>query len=792
MRVSNQLKNSTTHGNTNNRFANRLRDFNLERLKTTIMNYKEFLENKKQRIKSVGFDIELDQINPILFEFQKDIVKWAVKKGRCAVFADTGLGKTFIQLEWARIINGSVLIFAPLSVSRQTIREGKKINIEVKYIRNQSEITEGIFITNYENIENFNNCKIHAIILDESSILKSIDGKTRLKLIKYFKGVNYRLCCTATPAPNDYTELGNHAEFLGICSTAEMLSAYFVNGNKTSEIMAGENIIRVKHSNKHGTEWRLRYHAQHDYFAWLSSWAMAIRKPSDLNYNDDGYILPELNIIPIITKSDYRPTDELFFSGLKGLKQRAEIRKQTIDYKIHEIKNLTENNEQWIIWCGLDIESKSAKLNTTESVDVKGSDSPEHKAQCFEDFQDGKIRILVTKPKIGGFGMNFQNCHNIIFYGLNDSWETFYQSIRRCYRFGQSKPVNVYIIISDIETAIYENVKKKAEMAERMMNGLINEVKNYEMEELGKTSKQIEYDLNIKEFKSEMFEAYLNDSCDKLKEFKDNHIHLSVYSPPFADLYTYSATNRDLENCKDWEEFFYHYSFIIKELLRITRPGRISCVHTSDIPAMQMKDGYIGVRDFPGSVIEAHTKEGWVFYGRAIVTKNPQAQAIRTKAKGLLFAQLRKDSLDCRPALLDHILIFKKPGNQLEKVNPVENGEMDNEIWIDWAGGIWTGVHESDTLQYTTARDKDDEKHICPLQLGTIERCIKLYSNKGETVLTPFGGIGSEGYEAVRLGRKAILIELKESYFRILLQNMRQIESKSKQPDLFTILEEQS
>ena len=629
--------------------------------------------------------------------------------------------------------------------------------------------------------------------MDESSILKSIDGKTRLKLIKYFKSDKYKLCCSATPAPNDYTELGNHAEFLNICSTAEMLSTFFVNGNKTSEsVTANDNhIIRVKHSNKHGTEWRLRYHAQKDYFLWLSSWAMAIRKPSDLNYDDDGYILPDLNIIPTITKSDYRPKDELFFSGLKGLKQRSDIRRDTIDNKIVAIKNLCANGEQWIVWCGLDIESKSAKENIEDAIEVKGADSSEYKAQCFEDFQDNKIRILITKTKIGGFGMNFQNCHNIIFYGMNDSWEGYYQAIRRCYRFGQTKPVNVYIVISDIETGIFENVKKKAEMAERMMNGLINEVKIFEMAELGKESKVIDYDLTTKEYKSEMFEAYLNDSCEKLKDFEDNSIHLSVYSPPFADLYTYSATNRDLGNSKDWQEFFFHYSFIIKELLRVTKPGRVSCVHTSDIPAMQMKDGYIGVRDFPGAVIEAHCKEGWTFYGRAIVTKNPQAQAIRTKAKGLLFVQLRKDSLASRPALLDHILIFKKPGEAETPVKPVENGEIDNEKWIDWAGGIWTGISESDTLQYSTARDKDDEKHICPLQLGTIERCVKLYTNPGETILTPFGGIGSEGYEAVRLGRKAILIELKESYFRILLQNMRGIESKVKQPDLFSILSDE-
>ncbi|HNP91958.1 DNA methyltransferase [Macellibacteroides fermentans] len=751
------------------------------------MNYNEFLLSKKLSVKSFGYDIDRDEINPMLFEFQKDIVKWAIKKGRCAVFADTGLGKTLMQLEWARILNVNTLIFAPLSVSRQTIREGKKINVNVTYIRNQDEITEGIFITNYENIENFTDAKIGAIILDESSILKSIDGATRRKLIKYFKPVKYKLCCTATPSPNDYTELGNHSEFLGVCSTAEMLSTFFVNGNKTSEIVTDSKIvIRVKHSNKHGTEWRLRYHAQKDYFRWLSSWAMAIRKPSDLNYEDDGFILPALKIEPIIVDSDYVPDDELFFTGLKGLGQRASIRRQTSDAKIEQIKKLTDNGEQWLIWCGLDHESKLAKTNIPDSVEVKGSDLPEFKAKSFEDFQDGKSRILITKPKIGGFGMNFQNCHNVIFYGLNDSWETFYQCIRRCYRFGQKYPVNVFIIISDIETQIYENINKKAEMAERMMNGLIHEVKTYEMEELGKDVEKIDLNYETKEFKSEKFEAYLADSCEKLKEIKDDSIDLTVYSPPFADLYTYSASERDLGNSKDWIEFFEHYLFIIKEVYRVTKPGHVSCVHTSDIPAMQMKDGYIGVRDFPGAVIEAHCKAGWTFYGRAIVTKNPQAQAIRTKAKGLLFTQLRKDSMDSRPALLDHILIFKKPGENLNPVKPVENGEIDNEMWIDWAGGIWTGIHESDTLQYTTARDKDDEKHICPLQLGTIERCIKLYTNPGDLILTPFGGIGSEGYQAVKFGRRAILIELKPSYFRILVDNMRNIENETNKPDLFS------
>jgi len=298
-------------------------------------------------------------------------------------------------------------------------------------------------------------------------------------------------------------------------------------------------------------------------------------------------------------------------------------------------------------------------------------------------------------------------------------------------------------------------------------------------------SKQTDLEYKEETVKGNNFTAMLGDSSKRLSEIETNSIDLSVYSPPFADLYTYSNSERDLGNSKDWKEFFKHYSFIIKELLRVTKPGRLTCCHTADIPAMSVKDGYIGMKDFPGEVIRAYESAGWVFAGRAIVGKNPQAQAIRTKAKALLFVQLKKDSSDSRPAILDQILIFKKKGENAVPCLPVEHGEMNNETWIDWAGGIWTGIQESDTLQYSTARAADDEKHICPLQLGTIERCIKLYSNPDETVLTPFLGIGSEAYTALKFGRKAIGIELKESYFRVAVKNLESITQSKRSIDLF-------
>jgi DNA modification methylase len=744
-----------------------------------MKDYKEFIKDKAVIRASTGIDVQRSDIHPILFEFQKDIVKWACKKGKAAIFLDTGLGKTFIQLEWARLLKQNTLIIAPLSVARQTVREAQKINIDVHYVRHQSECLPGIIhITNYEMIEEFEPSFFGAVVLDESSILKSIDGHIRRKLLDMFAGTPYRLACTATPAPNDQTEIGNHAEFLDVCKTNEMLSMFFIHANKIIETDAGYGrVIKTKQSGDKGQEWRLRNHGRDHFYQWMASWSISLTKPSDLGYDDDGYNLPPLNINPIFVNVDYVPEGQLMFTGLSGIQDRHKVRVVTLSERVRvaaEIVN--QSNEQWIIWCGLNSEGDELVKAIPDAVQVQGSDKLEDKIDTIQAYQDGKIRVLVTKSKIAGFGMNFQNSHNMMFVGLSDSWEGYYQAVRRQWRFGQKYPVNVHLVLSEIEREIYDNVMQKENVAKRMTTELIKYISRYEKDEI---MDQVFVKTDYKEntISGDNFTAMLGDSCQRMKELQDNSIDLSVYSPPFADLYTYSASDLDLGNSKSWDEFFSHYAFIINDLLRITKPGRLTCVHTSDIPAMAVRDGYIGMRDFPGAVVKAYEREGWVFIGRAIVGKNPQAQAIRTKAKALLFTQLRKDSSDSRPAILDQILIFRKTGDNAIPVTPVENGEIDNERWIDWAGGIWTGIQESDTLQYTTARAPDDEKHICPLQLGTIERCIKLYSNPGETVFTPFMGIGSEAYQALRFGRKAIGIELKESYFNIAVKNLQDVES---------------
>jgi len=746
--------------------------------------YESFLSGKTHRVASIGVQIDRDAIHPMLFEWQRDIVVWATRKGRCAVFLDTGMGKTFIQLEWARLLGQKTLIIAPLSVARQTVREAQKIGLAVQYARSQAEVSGDLCITNYEMVREFDMAQFGAVVLDESSILKALDGKTRRLLTEACGCVPYRLCCTATPAPNDHTEIGNHAEFLGVCSQGEMLATFFVNANKEHVLSYGDITYRRKGSNANGTEWRLKHHAEQAFFRWLASWAISMTKPSDLGYDDDGFVLPPLNVTPVFADAEYNGP-QLFFTGLGGITGRNRARSGSIGGRIEWLRGIVDRHEgQWIVWCGLDSESAALAAAFPDAVVVKGSDTPDYKAQSFEAFQSSDYRMLITKPRIGGWGMNFQNAHNMAFFGLNDSWEAYYQSIRREWRYGQSQPVNVYVVMSELEQEVWHNIMRKDAAANLLRRGLIDSIKSYEAEELGMAQTN-EMPYQSRTETGDAWTAMLGDSCERVKELTDDSIDLSVYSPPFADLFTYSDTPRDLGNSRDWSEFFGHYAFIIREVLRVTKPGRLTCVHTSDIPAMAQRDGYIGIRDFPGEVIRAYEREGWVFTGRAFVQKNPQAQAIRVKSKALLFVQLRKDSADSRPALIDQVLIFKKPGENAVPVKPVDNGEMNNETWIEWAHGIWLGIRETDTLQYSHARGEDDEKHICPLQLGTIERCVKLYSNPGEMVLTPFGGIGSEAYVAVRNGRRATLIELKPEYFEVAVKNLRQAEQQKL--DLFSL-----
>jgi DNA modification methylase len=704
----------------------------------------------------------------MLFDFQRDIVKWALKIGKAAIFADCGMGKTPMQLEWSTHIPGNVLILAPLAVSKQTIREGIKFGVKVSYCRKQEEVKEGITITNYEMLEHFDPNYFNGIVLDESSILKSFTGKIRNQIIDKFKDTSYKLACTATPAPNDFMELGNHSEFLNIMSRTEMLSMFFINDMNTTQ------------------KWRLKGHAESEYWKWLCSWAVMIRKPSDLNYDDNDFILPPINHHNMIIKTDKTLEGELFTFEAKTLSERQRARKNTIKERAEKCADLINNSDNtWLVWCNLNEESKILKELINDSIEIKGSDKSNYKENMMLDFSDNKIKCLITKPSIAGFGMNWQHCNNVVFMGLSDSYEKYYQAVRRCWRFGQKKPVDVYIITADIEGAVVKNIKRKEKESMKMAKNMVEHMHTINKENIkNKVYKESKYD--SKTYKGKDFIVYNGDCVEEMRNIKDESIHYSIFSPPFADLYTYSNNERDMGNSKNQEEFFNHFKFLIKELYRVLIPGRLISFHCMDLPTSKFKDGFIGIKDFSGDLVRSFQDEGFIYHSKVVIWKDPLIAAVRTKALGLMHKQLCKDSSLSRQGLPDYLITMRKPGENPEPINNGEgfktyHGEKElpgigvkysHNIWRSYASPIWMDINASNTLQRISAREDKDEKHICPLQLDVIKRGLQLWSNEGDIILDPFMGIGSSGYEALQDNRRFKGIELKESYFKQAINNL--------------------
>jgi len=735
------------------------------------LSYGEFMRTKVARVEATGPDVPDSAIHPALYPFQRPIIRWALRKGRASIWADCGLGKTLMQLEWARLIGGRGLILAPLAVAKQTSAEAKKIGLEVPYCRNAGEITGDISITNYERIDAFDSAEFNWVVLDESSILKGFAGKTRKRLTERFAKTPYRLCCTATPAPNDYLELGNHAEFLGIMTWQEMAAMFFVHDGMSS-------------GNARGNPWRLKGHAEGDFWRWLVSWGVFVRNPADIGFPDDRFNLPELSIRESIVKSNVTPEGYLFGTKMSGVKDRANVRRHTLDARVGAATKLIgKRGEQWIAWVGLNDEGRALEDAIPGSVLVEGADEAEDKAERLLAFARGEYRVLITKPRIAGFGMNFQNCARMVFVGLGDSYEQYYQCIRRCWRYGQTRPVEAHIVVSNLEVDIVANVKRKEQDADKLSREMVSQMGSLEKKELPGGASTDNGHKRDKITDDEWWTLRLGDCVEELDDLDESSIDFSVYSPPFSSLYTYTDSPRDMGNCRGEDAFFDHFHFFTERLLKATKPGRLTACHVSQLAAMASRDGYIGIKDFRGRVIRSFIDAGWIHHGEVVIDKNPQAQAIRTKSKALLFIQLRKDSTCLRPALADFILVFRKPGENAVPVKP--DSEVSNEDWIKWAHPVWTDIRETNTLSAIEGRDEKDEKHICPLQLDVIDRLIMLYTNPGELVLSPFAGIGSEGYQSIMRGRRFTGIELKPSYWRAAKRNLSNAVTKAHEGELF-------
>lgn len=736
-----------------------------------IRSYTEFLETKKIQPVVSGFDIEESELNGNLFDFQKVIVKWALKRGRAAIFADTGLGKTLMQTSWADAVvnhtNGNALILAPLCVAHQTVNEGSKFGISINYCRSQDDIKPGINITNYEMLECFDLSEFHGVVLDESSIIKHRDGKTRNAIIEACSKVPYKLSCTATPSPNDFMELGNQVEFLGIMSMSEMLSMYFIHdGGETQK-------------------WILKGHGKAKFWEWMATWAVVIKNPSDLGFDGSKYILPGLNLHGHVVES--KVSDGGLFADIAtGLLERNQARRDSINERVSKCADIVnQSNEQWVVWCHLNDESELLAKSIPGSADIKGSDSIEKKEKIINDFESGSLRVLVSKPSITGFGLNWQHCHNTAFVGLSDSWEQYYQAIRRFYRFGQKEIVNVHIISAESEGAVVENIKRKEEqnkvMGEQMVDFMADAMKK---EIFGTSLQKSDYARDV--FKGSNFELHNADCIDLASEIESGTVDYTIFSPPFASLYTYSNSDRDMGNSKSHAEFYEHFKFLVDEMFRITRPGRLLSFHCMNLPTSKTNDGFIGIKDFRGEMIRLFIDAGWIYHSEVVIWKDPVTAMQRTKALGLLHKTIRKDSSMSRQGIPDYLVTMRKPGDNDKPISHTHE-EFPVDLWQRYASPVWMDINPSNTLQFRTAREDDDEKHICPLQLDVIERAMNLWTTKNDLVFSPFTGIGSEGYVALKMERRFIGSELKKSYFELASRNLT--EANKSNIDLFSDLE---
>jgi DNA modification methylase len=730
--------------------------------------YDSFIASKTRFRTASGF--EPKTIHAPLFDWQKSVVRWAIRNGRAALFEECGLGKTLQQLEWARQVaahtKAPVLILTPLAVAHQTAAEASKFGIKAKVCAEQRAVgPAGVYITNYEKLEHFDPGAFSGVVLDESSILKAFTGKTRIALTAAFARTPYRLCCTATPSPNDYTEFGQHADFLGICTPAQMLATYFVNDTFNTG------------------DWRLKKHAEGEFWKWVASWACCVSKPSDIGFKDTGYDLPALHMHPetVFVNEAEGAGEELFrHATLSATTIHKEMR-LTSESRAQRVAEIVakEPSEQWLVWCNTNDEADHLKAAIPDCVEVRGSDTEHFKEKSVDGFLAGKIRVLISKPSMFGHGLNLQCCARMAFVGLSYSFEEFYQALRRSYRFGQTREVHAYVIQAQTEGAILQAIERKIEQHKTMQQ----EMKQASAVFAENRIKELSVNTQISIAKGRGWEMAQGDCVRFAKTIPSESIDFSVFSPPFPDLFVYSDDLQDMGNCAGMDEFIKHFELLVEEFARIMVPGREVAVHCVDLLSTKWKHGKIQFQDFPGEIVRAFWRKGFLFHSRITIWKSPVTEMQRTKAHGLLFKTLKADSTDSRVGAPDYLLVFRKPGENPRPVTK-DPAQFPVDWWQEVASPVWMTVDQGRVLNGESGREHNDERHICPLQLDVIERAVTLWSNPGDLVYSPFAGIGSEGFGSLKLGRKFVGSELKRSYFDLAVSNLN---NATNQTEMFAL-----
>lgn len=784
---------------------------------------------------------------PHLFDYQAWIVTRAVERERFAIFADTGLGKTAMQLEWARLVTerhgGRTLIVAPLNVCRQTIAEAARFygeRMPVADLTDRRTLADwldggtGVGITNYEKFDgrdlgeidtDAGNLKyqqgdtlaVGAVILDESSMLKSF-GTRKFAVMRAFDGVRYKLACSATPAPNQRTEFAQHALFLGqVRSTTEYLTAYFVNRDG---------------------DWDFKPHAFDAWVANLASWAVFVRDPKAWGFADHLSEMrpltenfPQVPLTPEQMQAARRyETGEqpsLFGATPGGVTSRTKMMqiahgfeldggKVAARYPTHkpawiaDLVNGQHADDAVIVWVTFDEEGDQlAELIGPHAVHLSGKTKATERDRIVEQFRTDHPdapRVLILKPSMFGFGVNLQSCAVQVFSTITDSFERYYQCVRRSHRYGQTRPVVVYVPLTQLDDAICQNTMNKQSTfvtdARTLEDAVVQRLRPRDTSEVRVTDTTPMVELD--RASGETWTLIHGDSVAHLPTVPPHTFDMAVFSPPFAALYAYSKALGDMGNVRADSEFRLQWQWFAEAMLPTIKPGRIVAVHCKEIIRFANTHGYRHCYDFPSDLREGMVAAGFRYQRRITIWKNPQLEATRNKETSLLHVTALRDAANSFPQTGEYLMVFSAPGDNETPVThersahsferhtewmntiwnePAEPADHEAEMWRQWAdpdgsGSVWRGIRETDVLTARTAKETPDEKHVCPLQLGLIERAVSLWTNPGELVLSPFAGIGSEGWASLGIGRRFYGVELKESYYRQAAKNLAQREAQ--------------
>ncbi|MBA9078300.1 DNA methyltransferase [Rufibacter quisquiliarum] len=832
---------------------------------TTDMNYTQFLESKILTVENVGFDAK--DINPSLFPHQRDIVQWSLKGGRRAIFCSFGLGKSAMQLEIARqcvaYTGKSFLIGLPLGVLGEFKDDARDlIGVQVHYVTGMEEVATNagpaIYLSNYERIRdgNFDPDFFGGVSFDEGDAIRNLDTKTSDYIIHEMSKIPLRFIATATPAPNEYTEILNYAQFLGICDRGQALTRFF----QRDSTKAG-NLTLYPHKEK-------------EFWIWVRSWAIFVEHPSDLGYSDEGYDLPKLNIhyheVKLGDRGVIMDRDnniKMFADASRGLTESAREKRDSLSLRVEKAVEIVqaEPEKHWILWHDLEDERKHIEKILPEVKSVFGSQKNEVKEQILNEFKHGHIQHLATKPTIAGAGVNFQyHCHSAVFVGIGYKFKDFLQAIHRVLRFRQTKEVNIHLVYTDAETEVLKILEAKWSRHKEMIAEMTRLMKQYGLSQADAiTELKRSMKIERKEAKGQNFTCIHNDAVEEVKTMPDNSVKMILTSIPFSDQYEYCESYRDFGHNNGNEGFFKQMDFLTPELLRITEPGRIACIHVKDRIQFSYQNGvgFTSLIDFSGQTVAHFLKHGWWLLGKHIITTDVVRENNQTYRLG--WTENSKDGSKMGAGSPEYLLVFRKAptdtsnayaddkvvkskeqysrgrwqldahahwnsaGNRL--LSPEELRKMDlGKIYKWWesyskstaykfedhvaicetldsmgklpstfmaippkskSDVVWDDINRMNTLN-TRQSQKKQEKHVCPLQFDIVDRAIERYSNPGDLVYDPFGGVMTVPYRCIKLGRKGMATELNEGYWRDGVEYCREAEYKATIPTLFDFLEE--